>query len=68
MVASSSADSIIFYQCLQGDEDETDGTMVKKTDQEGTMKAQPECMFKIISKRYIYIYIYTRGHGLNNVF
>ncbi|GFO46132.1 serine/threonine-protein kinase 3 [Plakobranchus ocellatus] len=25
-----------------GDEDETDGTMVKKTDQEGTMKAQPE--------------------------
>ncbi|CAG5133164.1 unnamed protein product [Candidula unifasciata] len=25
-----------------GDEDEMDGTMVKKTDQEGTMKAQPE--------------------------
>ncbi|GFR63380.1 serine/threonine-protein kinase 3 [Elysia marginata] len=28
-----------------GDEDEADGTMVKKTDQEGTMKAQPECTF-----------------------
>ncbi|XP_059159918.1 serine/threonine-protein kinase 3-like isoform X2 [Physella acuta] len=25
-----------------GDEDDTDGTMVKKTDQDGTMKAQPE--------------------------
>ena len=31
----------------KGDEDETDGTMVKKTDQEGTMKAQPECRLNV---------------------